>query len=95
MYTVKKSILHTALRNVSFLRRATVSDSLPVSVRTVSIVLSVSNAWMKERYIVPYFQILARISPLPVANFSPCGLGATEMTEKAGTCQQPRRMFID
>lgn len=27
-----------------------------------------------------YFQILARMSPLPVANNSPWGLGATEMT---------------
>ena len=27
-------------------------------------------------------QILARISPLPVANNWPVGLGATEMTEK-------------
>ena len=29
-----------------------------------------------------YFQILARMSPLPVANSSPWGLGATEMTEQ-------------
>lgn len=29
---------------------------------------------------ITYFQILARMSPLPVANNSPWGLGATEMT---------------
>ena len=29
-----------------------------------------------------YLQILARMSPLPVANKSPIGLGATEITKK-------------
>lgn len=47
--------------------------------------LSDTGRNVKRRRIETYLQILARMSPLPVAKSWPVGLGATEMTDEGET----------